>query len=238
MVSIAGSKKLKRQMAPTFWGITRKDKRFVVTVRPGAHSKNHAIPTAVFLRDTLKIVTTLRESKSAIYSGKVTVDGVKRKSLHHALGLMDVIELEGTSDIYRLVPSEGHILQPLKINDSEKSKKLVKVSSKSTIKTGKTQIGFHDGRSLISDTKINVGDSCLIQVPEQKILEVIKLEKNSQVIVTRGVNTGQTGTIEEIKEGTFILPKRVLITLGDRKIEIPTSLVMVVGKGKPVIQIR
>ena len=50
MVSIAGSKKLKRQMAPTFWGITRKDKRFVITVRPGPHSKNFAIPTAVFLR--------------------------------------------------------------------------------------------------------------------------------------------------------------------------------------------
>jgi len=238
MVSIAGSKKLKRQMAPTFWGITRKDKRFVVTVRPGAHPKNNAIPTAVLLRDTLKIVTTLREAKSAIYSGKVIVDGIKRKSLHHALGLMDVIELEGIPDIYRLVPYHGHILQPLKINDSEKSKKLVKISSKTTIKNGKTQIGFHDGRSLISDTKVNVGDSCLIQVPEQKILEVIKLEKNSHVIVTRGANTGQTGTVEEIKEGTFMLPKRVLIALGDRKIEIPTSLVMVVGKGKPVIQIQ
>ena len=30
MVHIAGSKKLKRQMAPLFWGITRKEKRFVV----------------------------------------------------------------------------------------------------------------------------------------------------------------------------------------------------------------
>jgi small subunit ribosomal protein S4e len=238
MVSIAGSKKLKRQMAPTFWGITRKDKRFVVTVRPGAHPKSYAIPSAVFLRDTLKIVTTLRESKSAIYSGKVIVDGVKRKSLHYGLGLMDVIELEGTSDIYRLVPSKGHILQPLIINDSEKSKKIVKVTSKSTIKNGKTQIGFHDGRSLISDTKLNIGDSCLIQIPEQKILDVIKLEKNSQVIVTRGVNTGKIGTIEEIKEGTFMLPKQVLITIGERKIEIPTSLVMVVGKDKPVIQIQ
>ena len=225
-------------MAPTFWGISRKDKRFVVTVRPGAHPKKNAIPTAVFLRDTLKIVTTLREAKSSIYSGKVTVDGIKRQSLHHALGLMDVIELEGTSDIYRLVPNEGQILQPLKISDSEKTKKLVKVSSKSTIKNGKPQIGFHDSRSVISDIKVNVGDSCLIQVPEQKILEVIKLEKNSQVIVTRGVNTGQIGTVEEIKEGTFMLPKRALIALGDRKIEIPASLVMVVGKDKPVIQIR
>ncbi|MEK6930307.1 MAG: 30S ribosomal protein S4e, partial [Thermoproteota archaeon] len=32
MVSISGSKKLKRQMAPQFWGIGRKDKRFVITV--------------------------------------------------------------------------------------------------------------------------------------------------------------------------------------------------------------
>ena len=238
MVSIAGSKKLKRQMAPTFWGITRKDKRFVVTVRPGPHQKNYAIPTAVLLRDTLKLVTTLREAKSVIYGGKVTVDGIKRKSLHHALGLMDVIELDGIRDIYRLVPQEGQVLSPIKISDAEKSKKLVKVTSKTTIRNGKTQIGFHDGRSLISDTAVNVGDSCLMQVPEQKILDVIKLEKNSQVIVTRGANAGQIGLVEDIKEGTFILPKRVLVVLGERKIEIPSSLVMVIGKDKPIIQMR
>ena len=238
MVSIAGSKKLKRQMAPTFWGITRKDKRFVITVRPGPHQKNYAIPTAVFLRDTLKLVTTLREAKSVIYGGKVMVDGIKRKSLHHALGLMDVIELDGIRDIYRLVPQEGHVLSPIKISDSEKSKKLVKVTSKTTIRNGKTQIGFHDGRSLISDTAVNVGDSCLMQIPEQKILDVIKLEKDSQVIVTRGVNAGQIGSVKDIKEGTFILPKRVLVALGESKIEIPTSLVMVIGKDKPTIQMR
>lgn len=238
MVSIAGSKKLKRQMAPNFWGITRKDKRFVVTVKPGPHSKIFSIPSAVFLRDTLKIVSTLREAKSVIYGGKVTVDGVQRRSLHHGIGLMDVIELEGISDIYRLVPQNSEILQPIKINDSEKSKKLVKVTNKTTIRDGKTQIGFHDGRSLVSDTSVNVGDSCLMQIPEQKILDVIKLEKGSQVIITKGINAGQIGSIEDIKEGTFILPKRVLVAIGEQKIEIPISLVMLVGKEKPVIQIR
>ena len=44
MVHIAGSKKLKRQMAPLFWGITRKNKRFVLTVKPGAQSKHASIP--------------------------------------------------------------------------------------------------------------------------------------------------------------------------------------------------
>ena len=238
MVSIAGSKKLKRQMAPQFWGIARKNKRFVITVRPGPHKKNYSVPTAVFLRDTLKIVSSLREAKTAIYSGKVKIDGVVRKSLHHAIGLMDVVELENVSDIYRLVPSEKKLLKPIKINESEKSKKLVRVVSKTTINKGKMQIGFHDGRSTILDTKVNVGDSCLIQIPDQKILEVIKLEAGYQCLVTHGSNTGQIGKIETIEEGTFILPKRVVLALGDRKIEIPADIIMAIGKEKPIIQIN
>ena len=238
MVSISGSKKLKRQMAPQFWGITRKDKRFVITVKPGPHKKNYAVPTAVFLRDMLKIVTSLREAKAAIYSGKVKIDGVTRKSLHHAIGLMDVIELENVSDIYRLVPTEEKLLKPIKIKESEKTKKLVRVTSKTTINKGKLQIGFHDGRSIISDSEVSVGDTCLIEIPGQKILEIIKLEAGCQGLVTRGVNAGQIGKIETIEEGTFILPKRVVVILGERKIEIPADIIMSVGKEEPVIQLK
>ena len=238
MGSIAGSKKLKRQMAPMFWGINRKEKRFVITVRPGSHAKNNSIPSAVLLRDTLKKVKTLREAKSSIYGGKVKVDGVTQKSLHHSIGLMDTIELEGTTDMYRLVPKDGRILVPIKIKATEKSKKLVKVKSKTTIKGGKTQIGFHDGRTIITDTNVNVDDVCLLQIPEQKILETIKFEKNSQVIITNGINAGHIGPINEIKQGTFTLPKRVSLLIDDKTIEIPANITMVVGKEKPVIQIR
>lgn len=237
MPRIAGSKKLKRQMAPMFWGISRKKPRFVTTVRPGPHSKHFSIPTAVFLRDTLKLVTTTREAEYAIYNGKVKVDGVKRKSVHHGIGLMDVVELDGVSDIYRLVPKHGHILEPIKIKNNEKSVKLVKVTSKTSIKNKKTQIGFHDGRSLVSDIDLSVGDSCLMQVPEQKITEVLKLEKGSKVLVTKGVNAGQIAEVKDMKEGTFVLPKRALLSFGQREIEIPAELVMVVGKKEPIIQI-
>ena len=238
MGSIAGSKKLKRQMAPTFWGINRKEKRFVITVRPGSHSKNNSIPTAVLLRDTLKKVKTLRESKSSIYGGKVKVDGIIRKSLHHSIGLMDIIELEGTTDVYRLVPKNGRILVPIKIDAAEKSKKLVKVKSKTTNKGGKTQIGFHDGRTIITDTNVSVDDTCLLQIPEQKILDVIKFKENSQIIITSGINAGHIGLINKIKQGTFTLPKRISLLMDDKMIEIPANITMVVGKEKPVIQIK
>ena len=238
MGSIAGSKKLKRQMAPMFWGINRKEKRFVITVRPGSHPKNNSIPTAVLLRDTLKKVKTLREAKSSIYGGKVKVDGIIQKSLHHSIGLMDVVELEGITDVYRLVPYNGHLLEPIKINAAEKSKKLVKVKSKTTNKGGKIQLGFHDGRTIITDLNANIDDTCLLQIPEQKIMDVIKFEKNSQVIVTSGINTGRIGLIKEIKQGTFTLPKRINLLIDDKTIEIPANITLVVGKEKPVIQIR
>ena len=238
MGSIAGSKKLKRQMAPMFWGINRKDKRFVITVRPGSHPKNNSIPSAVLLRDTLNSVNTLREAKSSIYGGKVKVDGVIQKSLHHSIGLMDVIELDGTTDIYRLVPKDGHKLVPIKINEKEKSKKLVKVKSKTNITGGKTQLGFHDGRTIITDTNVNVNDTCLLQIPEQKILDVIKFEKNSQVIIIKGGNAGRVGTINEIKSGTFTLPKRINLLIDDNTVEIPANNTMAIGKEKPIIQIK
>ena len=238
MGTIAGSKKLKRQMSPLFWKINRKDKRFVITVRPGSHPKNNSIPSAVLLRDTLNIVNTLREAKSSIYGGKVKVDGVIQKSLHHSIGLMDVVELENANDIYRLVPKNGHTLFPIKINENEKSKKLVRVKSKTSISGGRTQLGFHDGRTVITDTSVNVGDTCLLQIPEQKILDVIKFEKNSQVIIIKGTNAGRVGTINEIKEGTFTLPKRISLLIDDNTVEIPAHITMAIGKEKPIIQIE
>jgi len=57
--------------------------------------------------------------------------------------------------MYRLVPKDGRILIPIKINAAEKSKKLVKVKSKTTINGGKTQLGFHDGRTIITDINAN-----------------------------------------------------------------------------------
>ena len=238
MVSIAGSKKLKRQMAPMFWGITRKDKRFVVTVRPGGHKKDHSIPTAVFVRDTLKLANTLREAKSVIYGGKIKVDGVTRKSLHHGIGLMDVVELEGVPDAYRLVPKDLTILKPIAISASEKTIQQLNVTRKVTSKGQKTQIGFHDGRNLVSDAKVSVGDTCVVQVPETKILDIVKMEKGVQVIVTSGVNAGKMGKVAEMREGTFVLPKRALIDIDERQIEVPSDSIMAVGKDKPETQIQ
>jgi small subunit ribosomal protein S4e len=39
-------------------------------------------------------------------------------------------------------------------------------------------------------------------------------------------------------DGTFSLPKRIELTVNDKKIEIPADIIMVIGKEKPVIKVR
>ena len=63
------------------------------------------------------------------------------------------------------------------------------------------------------------------------------MENGVQGLITKGANTGKIGTVDEVKNGTFILPKRVIITLENKQIEIPAELLLVVGKDKPVIRI-
>ena len=84
---------------------------------------------------------------------------------------------------------------------------------------------------------LNLGDTCILEIPKQKILEVIKLEKGTKGLVMKGINAGKIGNIDEVKPGTFVLPRRVTITFENRQIEIPSDLIMPVGKEKPAIQI-
>jgi len=64
------------------------------------------------------------------------------------------------------------------------------------------------------------------------------MEENCQIMVTQGVNAGEIGTVEKIKDGTFTLPKYVLLKLGERTIEIPADMIIVIGKEKPGIKIQ
>ena len=68
---------------------------------------------------------------------------------------MDVIELVPTGQSYRFVPKDSKLLVPLIINDNEKTHKLIKATSKVMNKGNKLQYRFHDGKTLISDRKID-----------------------------------------------------------------------------------
>jgi len=238
MGKISGSTKLKRQMAPAFWQIARKEKRFALTVSLGTHPSSKSYPLGILLREILKIVNTMREAKQVIISGEVKVDGVIRRDIHFPVGLMDVIEVSALDNVYRMVPKSGLIVTPMEIPKQEKTLKLCKVTRKVTISGKRLQYGFHDGRTLVDDLKVNVNDTCLLTFPEEKVTNTVKLEKGSTALVISGDNAGSIGKVDDIRQGTFILPKRVLLAFKERTIELPVDMVMAIGMDKPLIKVE
>ena len=229
--------RVKRQMAPIFWDVRRKESQFILSVKSGSHSKDRAYPIGIVLRDVLRLASTMHEAERILNAGKVKVDGVIIKDINFAVGLMDIVELLPTGQSYRFVPKNSELLVPIDISNEEKTQKLVKVTSKITEKGKKLQYGFHDGKTLISDQELMVGDSCLLQVPNAKIINHIKFTKGCMVLVTRGENAGSIGKVDDIKDGIFSLPKRALISFSDRSVELPVELVMAIGDERPVTKV-
>ena len=237
MAKKGGDTRVKRQLAPTFWAIKRKESQFVLRVKPGPHPKHRAYPLGMVIRDVLKMASTMHEAERILSAGKVKVDGVVRRDSNLAIGLMDIIELK-TGQSYRMVPKDSALLTSIAIEDSEKGIKLVRVTSKTTIKGKKIQYGFHDGKTLISDQKIKVGDTCVIDLPMVKVSNHVAFEKGSTALIISGENAGKVGHVEDIKDGIFSLPKRVLVSFENKSVELPVEMVMVVGKDKPVIKVN
>jgi small subunit ribosomal protein S4e len=230
--------RVKRQMAPSFWSIKRKEGRFILNTRAGAHSKKSAYPLGIILRDIMKVADTMYECEKIVKSGNIRIDGITVRNVAHAIGLMDIIELVPTAQSFRIVPKDSELLVPVDIPDNEKAVKLLKVIRKSTLNTSLYQYGFHDGKTFRSEQEFSVGDTCLVTLPNTSVVNHIKFEKGCTALITRGENAGRIGKVEDIREGVFSLPRRALLSFGDKTIELPVETVLAVGLERPMIKVN
>lgn len=220
--------RIKRLAAPRWWPIERKTKKFTVVPR-GPHPKQLSLPLLLLLREVLKLVETEKEAKLVIRKGEILVDGRKIKDIKFGVGIFDVIEIPSSKKVWRAIPKKG--LSFIEIPDSEKKLKICKIVDKKTLKGNKTQLNLNDGRNILTNEKYSTNDSLLIELPEQKIVEHIKFEKNSLAMVLEGKNAGRIDKIKEIEKNR--------IWLGEEKIfEIPKDLLIVVGKDKSLIKLE
>ena len=228
--------RIKRQLAPPFWEIKRKEGQFVMRVNAGPHPGKRSYPLGMVLRDVLNVANTGYEAERILKTGKVKVDGVERRDHNFAVGLMDVVELAG-GQAFRMVPKNSMLLSTITIDEAEKGVKLVKIISKTMIRGNKVQYGFHDSKTLISDQNLKVGDSCVISLPAASIMNHIPFEKGTTALIITGENAGALGKIEDIQDGVFSLPKRALVSFGDKSVELPVEMVMTVGNDRPLIRV-
>jgi len=215
--------RLKRNPAPRFWPIHRKEAVWIVRPSSGPHSLEKCLPLSIVFRDILKVAETRKEAKKIISQGKVYIDGKVRLEDDFPVGLMDVISMPDLNKFYRVLPShKGLFLYP--ISKEEASFKLLRVEDKSMVKEGKSQIAFHDGTTLLAKAEGSENEAVYetfatlkLALPEKQVLDQLKTRKGNIAIITGGKNIGKQGKIIEIEKTEAKKRRNALVVVEDEK---------------------
>jgi small subunit ribosomal protein S4e len=217
--------------------VPKKTSKWTVSPRPGPHKKFESIPLQILVRDILNLVETGKEAKTIIRKGKIFVDGKPRKDHAFVVGLMDVVSIPELKKFYRIIPTAKG-LSPIEIPEAESKVKLCRINDKKVLTKGRIQLNLHDGKNiLVPKDDYKTGDSLLLQLPEQKIVDHVKLENGSLVLIYKGKNMGKIGEVKEIIEVRSREPNKLICEIEGKKTETIKDYVFTIGKNKPILTI-
>jgi small subunit ribosomal protein S4e len=238
MARKSGPRQLKREPAPGFWPIRRKERTWAPNTRPGPHSREKSLPLVIIIREILEYARTAKEAKRIISGGKVKIDGVVRRDHRFPVGLMDVLQIEGAGQVFRILPKPNRGLVPTPISEKEAGFKLCKIIGKRNIEEGKVQLNLHDGRSIIlpsqsarqkTEGEFAPGGAMQLGLPKQNIMGLVPFQTGALGLVVDGRNQGIFGKITTITPGTHTRPKIVKIETATEAFDTPAEYVIPIG---------
>src|SRR5512136_1796898 len=227
-------KHIKRMAAPSSWAIPRKTSHWVTKPMPGPHGTAESMPLLAVVRDMLKLCDNSREARFIIGNRGIAVDGDVVTDYKFPVGLMDVVTVIKAKQSYRMLVDYKAKLKLVAIEDAEKGWKLARIDNKTTAKKGKVQLNLHDGRCiLLPKDQYKSGDVLKIEVPSQKVMKALKLEKGSIALLIGGSHPGSLQTIENYQIRRGSVPNLVTFKEG---LETIKENVFVVGEKTPEIK--
>lgn len=224
---------LKRLAAPATWNIKRKSTTFVARPYPGGHSKDMCVSLNLFLNEMAGYAKSTREVK-AIVKEDVFVNGRKRTDHRSPVGFLDVIEIKKLNEAFRIIMNKKGKIASVKIPEKEASLKICKIVGKTMMHGKKLQLNLNDGQNFtIENEKYNVGDSVVVDVKANKIVQHLAFEKGMTVFLTHGKQRGNIGKVVEMARDHII----VALESGEQYTS-SKQRAFVVGKEHPVITIQ
>ncbi len=236
-----------RYSAPWFLRISKKEFKWTVRVSPGPHSLQTSIPLSLFLRDYLKVATTLREAKNVISEGKVLVDGRIRRDYRYPIGLMDVVSIPSADLYFRIVPDNVRYMKPIQISKEDATFKLARILDKRIVNGGNIQINLDGGRNIqipkekAPEYKFSTLTTLKISIPNQEILGYYEVKEGNYAIIIGGKNVGTHGTISKIQRANYKTRRYSIVTIQSKDgkaYETNLENVMVIGSENPEIKVE
>jgi small subunit ribosomal protein S4e len=227
--------KTKIMMASRKLKIPRKTNFWSVTPTPATHKKEDSIPMLIMLRDYLKLGDKEREITRILNNNMVKVDGKIVKDRRFPLGFMDVLSVETLENEYIILYDRKGKLVARPNAPENKGIKLFEVVKKSIVGTNKIQLGFRDGKTILTDRKdINTSDVLLMKIPDLEIVDVLKMAENDKAFITGGSHIGEVATIKSIEVKKSSVKNMVYLNEGFSTIK---DYIYVVGTPKYTFKI-
>jgi small subunit ribosomal protein S4e len=205
-------KHMKRIAVPTVIPVhDKKDNTWMVRTQAGPHPRKYAIPLAVLVRDVLKVARTAKETKQILSGRMVQVDGKVRTEDKFPVGLMDTITIPKSKKSYRIMVDRKGRFFPMEIDGKDALKKLLQVVRKHTVRKGKLNLTFHDGKNLMGDNHIRVGDTVTVSLPKAKVEDHLKRDVGARCLVVEGKHVGSMVKLKEVIERAGGKPSEALV---------------------------
>jgi small subunit ribosomal protein S4e len=220
------SSHLKRIVAPKTWPILRKTTKFIARPKPCGQKLALTLPVVVIMRDILGLVSTSQQARKILRTEPVMVNNKRVFDTDSAVGFMDVLNVGGKN--YRLLINENNTLYLVPAHEEIL---IQKISGKTTLAKGKTQIACTSGRTIIIEKNdYKVGDSIVLG-KDGKITANYPLAIGATVLLIGGNHIGKAGKVEKI-EG-----KTIMVSVSGQTLETATIHAYVIGKEKPAISL-
>jgi len=225
-------KHLKRIFASNKLPIERKVNKFMIRPFPGAQKRDVTVSIGTLLKEMLKVCKTSKEVKHILNTSGILVNGRKIRDIKYPVGLMDIISLGKTKEKQRLLLNSKAKLVLLKLGEDESKIIPGKISGKTSMKKGITQLNLSNGinKSVKTDS-YKVGDTIILDTDKRDVKNHFKLEKGNLVYFISGKHIGSVATLSNIKG------KNVVFKKGKETFETLKKYAFVIGKEKAVIRI-
>ncbi len=152
---------------------------------------------------------------------------------------MDVIEVPAAEQYFRILPRHGKrfVLHP--INKAESKFKLCRVTGKTTVNKGVTQLNLHDGRNILLEDgeSYAVNDIVRLEVPGQEITDHVEFKPGIRVIITGGSSQGTKGILIELGNEPSSKRMATVRTEANEDVRTLSKYVFGVGTDAPIVSL-
>jgi len=172
----------------------------------GPHKLRECLPLIILLRNRLKYALTAREVQLILNQRLVKVDGKVRTDSTYPAGFMDVVSIDKTNELFRLLYDTKGRFAVQRITPAEAAYKLCKVRKVAVGSKRVPHLTTTDGRTIrYPDPLVAANDTIKLDLATGKISDFIKFDVGNLVSITGGRNLGRVGVIthREKHPGSF-----------------------------------